>query len=51
MEKSVPAAYVNDGICDCCDASDEWEHFPPVGFIPPRYAIVKYAPCKFTCGT
>jgi hypothetical protein len=20
----VPSSYVNDGICDCCDGSDEW---------------------------
>ncbi|XP_021939758.1 glucosidase 2 subunit beta [Zootermopsis nevadensis] len=22
--ESVPSSYVNDGICDCCDGSDEW---------------------------
>ncbi|XP_054268562.1 uncharacterized protein LOC128990271 [Macrosteles quadrilineatus] len=22
--KSVPSSRVNDGICDCCDGSDEW---------------------------
>ncbi|XP_053681906.1 uncharacterized protein LOC128732636 isoform X2 [Sabethes cyaneus] len=21
---SIPSAWVNDGICDCCDGSDEW---------------------------
>ena len=23
-EKFIPSSRVNDGICDCCDASDEW---------------------------
>ncbi|XP_049809093.1 uncharacterized protein LOC126252260 [Schistocerca nitens] len=24
LSKSVPSNQVNDGICDCCDGSDEW---------------------------
>lgn len=24
VPESVPSSYVNDGICDCCDGSDEW---------------------------
>ena len=22
----VPSSHVNDGICDCCDGSDEWSN-------------------------
>ncbi|XP_055615658.1 uncharacterized protein LOC129761864 isoform X2 [Toxorhynchites rutilus septentrionalis] len=22
---SIPSAWVNDGVCDCCDGSDEWQ--------------------------
>ena len=22
---SVPSSHVNDGVCDCCDGSDEWK--------------------------
>ena len=22
----VPSSHVNDGICDCCDGSDEWRN-------------------------
>ena len=21
----IPASRVNDGVCDCCDGSDEWQ--------------------------
>lgn len=24
--KSVPSGWVNDGVCDCCDGSDEWKN-------------------------
>nr|XP_045583391.1 uncharacterized protein LOC123746138 [Procambarus clarkii] len=23
--ESIPSAWVNDGVCDCCDGSDEWK--------------------------
>ena len=23
--RSIPSAWVNDGVCDCCDGSDEWK--------------------------
>ena len=26
--RDLPDAYVNDGYCDCCDGTDEWN---PVG--------------------
>ena len=22
----VPSSHVNDGVCDCCDGSDEWSN-------------------------
>lgn len=24
LEVSIPSSRINDGICDCCDGSDEW---------------------------
>ncbi|CEL97111.1 unnamed protein product [Vitrella brassicaformis CCMP3155] len=27
--KVVPASEVNDGVCDCCDGSDEWQGLTP----------------------
>uniref|UniRef100_A0A2M4AL37 Putative glucosidase ii beta subunit-like protein n=1 Tax=Anopheles triannulatus TaxID=58253 RepID=A0A2M4AL37_9DIPT len=40
---SIPSGWVNDGVCDCCDGSDEW--LPTGGnLVPPR-------PCPNTCST
>ena len=25
MGQKIPSSKVNDGICDCCDANDEYE--------------------------
>jgi len=24
--RNIPSSRVNDGICDCCDGSDEWKN-------------------------
>ncbi|XP_049534229.1 uncharacterized protein LOC125950347 isoform X2 [Anopheles darlingi] len=42
-DRSIPSGWVNDGVCDCCDGSDEWL---PIGgnLVPPR-------PCPNTCST
>lgn len=29
---SVPSSRVNDGVCDCCDGSDEWDGRIPDSF-------------------
>ena len=29
-EKSIPSSRVNDGICDCCDGTDEWKNLENV---------------------
>ncbi len=31
----VPTGLVNDGVCDCCDGSDEWAGLP----FPPRVRV------------
>lgn len=31
---SVPSSRVNDGICDCCDGSDEWLRHGFDGSVP-----------------
>ncbi|KAF4521789.1 hypothetical protein B566_EDAN012294 [Ephemera danica] len=50
----VPSLKVNDGICDCCDGSDEWKNVT----LPQRFRLsendqrrfgVYQVPCPFTC--
>uniref|UniRef100_A0A1B6HK90 Glucosidase II beta subunit N-terminal domain-containing protein n=1 Tax=Homalodisca liturata TaxID=320908 RepID=A0A1B6HK90_9HEMI len=50
--KSIPSSRVNDGVCDCCDGSDEWNGFQ----LPNRLAddIQKslgrfQSPCSYHC--
>ncbi|XP_057309792.1 uncharacterized protein LOC130647823 isoform X1 [Hydractinia symbiolongicarpus] len=48
----LPSSYVNDGICDCCDGSDEWKQFKPRGFIvPSEYPKKYFVPCTLRCGS
>ncbi|CAB3363948.1 Hypothetical predicted protein [Cloeon dipterum] len=50
----IPSGRVNDGICDCCDGSDEWQNIT----VPARLRFseddqrrfkVFQAPCTFKC--
>ncbi|XP_065339575.1 uncharacterized protein LOC135939229 isoform X2 [Cloeon dipterum] len=50
----IPSGRVNDGICDCCDGSDEWQNIT----VPTRLRFseddqrrfkVFQAPCTFKC--
>ena len=29
-DKSIPSSRINDGVCDCCDGSDEWKNLENV---------------------
>ncbi len=52
--KVIRSSRVNDGICDCCDGSDEWNGEPIDGFVPlpleTQKKLGKYqAPCPNVC--
>lgn len=32
--ESIPSGWVNDGVCDCCDGSDEWKMKKPEADLP-----------------
>lgn len=32
--RRIPSAWVNDGVCDCCDGSDEWKKKVMDTFVP-----------------
>ncbi|XP_050085307.1 uncharacterized protein LOC126571087 isoform X2 [Anopheles aquasalis] len=42
-DRSIPSGWVNDGVCDCCDGSDEW--------LPTGGNLVPLRPCPNTCST
>ena len=48
----LPSSRVNDGICDCCDGSDEWQELkvlPPLN-IEMQTKLGKYhPPCPDVC--
>ena len=48
------ASRVNDGICDCCDGSDEWKFNQPLGKATltrqTQEKLHRYqTPCQNTC--
>lgn len=52
---NIPASMVNDGICDCCDGSDEWLN-KTHQFIPPISQLnlknkqrIHFTPCIWRC--
>ncbi|KAK2183653.1 hypothetical protein NP493_301g02042 [Ridgeia piscesae] len=50
----LPASRVNDGICDCCDGSDEWRNVTIIDDIKFKDSMqesldVYLAPCKNRC--
>ena len=51
----LPAGFVNDGICDCCDGSDEWAGNTPLLHTLPEERQNKLrihqTPCKNLCGS
>lgn len=50
--ESVPSGFVNDGVCDCCDGSDEWQnHVQHVTLPPSRQKKLSrhQTPCKNLC--
>jgi len=51
----ILSSRVNDGICDCCDGSDEWKSYQPLGksTLPhqKQEKLHKYqTPCQNFCG-
>ncbi|KAK7502961.1 hypothetical protein BaRGS_00005910 [Batillaria attramentaria] len=48
----VHSSKVNDGICDCCDGSDEWagQEVPPLMRLKGKTGAVLHAPCADRCG-
>ncbi|XP_035781654.1 uncharacterized protein LOC118460965 isoform X2 [Anopheles albimanus] len=42
-DRSIPSGWVNDGVCDCCDGSDEW--------LPTGGSVLPVRPCPNTCST
>ena len=32
--KSIPSSRINDGVCDCCDGTDEWKGLQNIMGIP-----------------
>ncbi|XP_018017995.1 uncharacterized protein LOC108674546 [Hyalella azteca] len=50
--KSVPSSFTNDGVCDCCDGSDEWlDGTLPLKFSQERQnqIAVHQTPCQDIC--
>ncbi|XP_064101404.1 uncharacterized protein LOC135212032 [Macrobrachium nipponense] len=50
--ESIPSAWVNDGICDCCDGSDEWQKKIVKTFLPlalQRKIGQFFSPCPNHC--
>ncbi|KAF2364377.1 Glucosidase II beta subunit N-terminal, partial [Trinorchestia longiramus] len=50
--ESLPSTFVNDGVCDCCDGSDEWsKHSLPVTFALDRQNKIgiHQTPCPDLC--
>uniref|UniRef100_A0A2M3ZL09 Putative glucosidase ii beta subunit-like protein n=1 Tax=Anopheles braziliensis TaxID=58242 RepID=A0A2M3ZL09_9DIPT len=43
-DRSIPSGWVNDGVCDCCDGSDEWLPTGGGNLAPLR-------PCPNSCST
>lgn len=49
-QQYLPSSRVNDGICDCCDGSDEWKKQTVRGDVLQKHNFnVKYAPCENFC--
>ena len=55
FQNAIPGSRVNDGICDCCDGSDEWRKdvaLPVDVFLDSivQRKLGRYlAPCSYTC--
>lgn len=48
----IPSAWVNDGVCDCCDGSDEWQKKTIQSFLPleMQKKINRFlSPCPMKC--
>ena len=50
QQQYLPSSRINDGICDCCDGSDEWKKQTVRGDVLTNHNFnIKYAPCVNGC--
>ena len=46
----LPSSRINDGICDCCDGSDEWKKLTVRADVLQKHNFsIKYVPCRNSC--
>ena len=46
----LPSSRINDGICDCCDGSDEWKELTVRADVLQKHNFnIKYVPCGKSC--